>query len=328
LFLLVWISLSSGSERVEDQEGQLVFEEIKEIRQISKRIFTKERKSKDGIKTRRVVGVDIADYDPFLFFDDTKYPSDIEFQDEPHRGFEIVTYMLEGSIIHEDSNGRSKILNQGDLEWITIGKGLVCGGKVQGNKPARALTLWLNLRQSDKMIKPSYQELQSNEIPIGRSTGTEIKVISGEILGVKSPIKTLTPILYLDVKMNPHTRFNHSTFEDWNGLAYVLEGRVLIGGGELTENGKETEGKLIKANQTAVLTKGRNLKFQTNEHSVRLIILSAGPLNEDVLQHGPFIVGSREEFLQTTLDFQKEENGFEGGKSWVESRSQQKRDEL
>src|ERR1700754_3225449 len=183
----------------------------------------------------------LMDFDPFLLLDEmgpVDYaPGEAKgAPDHPHRGFETVTYVLEGEFGHKDSAGHSGTLRAGDVQWMTAGAGVVhselpdpsfveSGGRVHG------LQLWVNLPRRDKMIGPRYQELPSANIPVATSADgkVRVKVIAGEALGVSAAIETRTPILYQHFTLQPGARIEHPVPRDYRVFAYGLSGVGLYG---------------------------------------------------------------------------------------------------
>lgn len=154
-----------------------------------------------GAKVVRVLGNQhIRRLDPFLMLDyfHVKLPGG--FPDHPHRGFETVTYMLEGEVAHEDFKGHKGVIGPGDIQWMTAGKGIVHSEMPTSfTVTSKGFQLWLNLKASNKMINPRYQELKAAEIPIVKKQNMSVKVIAGEWEGVKGPIQVETPSYYFDV---------------------------------------------------------------------------------------------------------------------------------
>jgi len=291
-----------------------------DMRQVVRSIFAREQAEGVGARVRRSIGGEVANFDPFLLLDEARVKAPAGFPDHPHRGFETVSYLLEGSFFHEDSKGNSGLLEPGDLQWMTAGRGIVHSEKPHGNDLTRGLQLWVNLKKSDKMVEPAYQELKDKNIPRAKAPGVEVKVIAGESLGIKSGVRTRTPTLYLDFKMDPHSTFIQDTPEDWNCFAYVLDGKLQIGGDE------NNAGKLVQSSYTAILSKGKQVKLQTVEDGARFVLIGGQPLNEPVIQHGPFVMNTREEIYQAIRDFQTGSNGFENGVQWLQQRAE--KDEL
>ena len=188
----------------------------------------------------------IRNLDPFLLLDEMG-PLDLlpqegrGFPDHPHRGFVTVTYMLEGRFEHKDSQGNSGKLGPGDVQWMTAGSGLVhsempekefakSGGRLHG------FQLWINLRKTDKWIKPDYQDVPSTKIPIVKTPNgkASIKVIAGNYLDTKAVISTLTPILYLHFTLQPGAEVIQPIPENYNAFAYVISSKGLFGKNKIT----------------------------------------------------------------------------------------------
>uniref|UniRef100_A0A8C6DN83 Pirin n=1 Tax=Moschus moschiferus TaxID=68415 RepID=A0A8C6DN83_MOSMO len=151
-------------------------------------VLSREQSEGVGARVRRSIGrPELKNLDPFLLFDEFKGGRPGGFPDHPHRGFETVSYLLEGgSMAHEDFCGHTGQLNPGDLQWMTAGQGIVHAEMPCSEEPVHGLQLWVNLRSSQKMVKPQYQELKSDEIPKPSQDGVTVAVISGEALGIKS----------------------------------------------------------------------------------------------------------------------------------------------
>ena len=183
----------------------------------------------------------ISEFDPFLLLDEMG-PMDVKpgkqkgFPDHPHRGFETVTYLLNGKFEHKDSQGHAGTISAGDVQWMTAGSGVIHsempekefsknGGKLHG------FQLWVNLPKSNKMMKPRYQEIPQSKIPSGTSKesgNVSVKVIAGESLGAKAVINTITPIMYLHFKLEPGARITQPVPEEYNAFAYVIKGKALF----------------------------------------------------------------------------------------------------
>jgi redox-sensitive bicupin YhaK (pirin superfamily) len=159
-------------------------------------------------------------------------------------GFETVSYLLEGEFIHEDCLGHKGLLKAGDLQWITAGKGII-HSEMPGPIDTRGLQLWVNLKNEHKMVEPKYQELEAKDIPFGETDGVHVKVIAGESMGIKSPVKNLTPTHYLDFTLKPGSSFIQPVPEGWTTFLYTLDGEIKIG----------AEETLIKPHCTVVLGK-------------------------------------------------------------------------
>lgn len=231
------------------------------------------------------------------------------FPDHPHRGFETVSYILSGKFIHEDFCGHKGILEPGDLQWMTAGRGIVHCEMPVGKEPSHGLQLWVNLAKEYKMIEPSYQELKDSEIPKKSENGVHVKVIAGESMGIKSPIYTRTPTMYLDFKLEKGSSFTQQVPNDWNALIFVLNGCGIFGSAIKPEK--------AKAHHTLIFSLGDSIFFKNEESELLHFVLIAGkPINEPVVQHGPFVMNSEEEINQTFKDYRQGKNGFEKAPTW------------
>ena len=251
----------------------------------------------------------IRNLDPFLLLDEMG-PLDLlpyeskGFPEHPHRGFVTVTYMLEGRFEHKDSQGNSGKLGPGDVQWMTAGSGLVHsempekefaenGGRLHG------FQLWINLRKTDKWIKPDYQDVSSTRIPQVSTPDGKVsaRVIAGNYLDAKAVINTLTPILYLHFTLQPGGQVVPSVPENYNVFAYVISGEGLFGKDKTTVGEKnlivfENDGEII------------SIREPDNAKSPLDVLLIAGmPLNEPIVQYGPFVMNTREEIDKTLEDY-------------------------
>ncbi|KAH9513841.1 hypothetical protein Btru_031531 [Bulinus truncatus] len=263
-----------------------------------------------GARVRRTIGRrELRSFDPFLMLDEFSGKAPAGFPDHPHRGFETVTYMLEGETHHEDFLGHKGTIKAGDLQWMTAGRGIVhC--EMPGKDLARGLQLWVNLRKVDKMIAPAYQELVDKDIPKGEKDGVKVKVIAGEAFGIKSPVYTRTPTHYLDFLMSPGSHLNHPIPKDWSSFAYILSGEAWFG--------PEDNNQLCKAHHTITFNNDGDSIHVHNKGSedCHFVILSGEPINEPVVQHGPFVMTTHEEIQQAFSDYRKCKNGFENAATW------------
>ncbi|HXZ08575.1 MAG TPA: pirin family protein [Paraburkholderia sp.] len=249
----------------------------------------------------------LMDFDPFLLLDEmgpVDYaPGEAKgAPDHPHRGFETVTYALEGQFGHKDSAGHSGTLNPGDVQWMTAGAGVVHsempdpsfvarGGRVHG------LQLWVNLPRRDKMIAPRYQEIPSASMPVATSADgkVRVKVIAGEALGVKATIETRTPILYQHFTLQPGARIVHPVPRDFRVFAYPLSGK-----GRYGKDGHEVDARtMVVFNQD-----GDTVTLAAGEEPLDVLLLSGVPQKEPVVRYGPFVMNTEDEIRQAVLDYQ------------------------
>lgn len=274
-------------------------------------VLSQEQSEGVGARVRRSIGrPELKNLDPFLLFDEFKGGRPGGFPDHPHRGFETVSYLLEGgSMAHEDFCGHVGQLNPGDLQWMTAGRGILHAEMPCSEEPAHGLQLWVNLRSSEKMVEPQYQELKSKEIPKPSKDGVTVAVISGEALGVKSKVYTRTPTLYLDFKLDQGAKHSQPVPKGWTSFIYTISGNVYIGPDDAQQK--------IEPHHTAVLGEGDSVQVENKDPERSHFVLVAGePLREPVVQHGPFVMNTNEEISQAILDFRSAKNGFERAKTW------------
>merc|ERR1711976_584262 len=226
---------------------------MSKARSIIKIVESKWQGEGRGARVRRSIGrPELRNLDPFLMLDEFagNGAEGAGFPDHPHRGFETVSYLLEGHFIHEDFTGRKGFLYPGDLQWMTAGKGIM-HSEMPGNEPTRGLQLWVNLESKHKMVEPEYQELVSKDIPVVKKDGVKVKVIAGESFGVKSQVRTRTPTYYLDFNLDKTSK-NDVTQQvplGWTTFVYVFEGKINFGG------------KIVNAHHTVVFEDGECIKF-------------------------------------------------------------------
>ena len=256
----------------------------------------------DGVQLKRVIGTQQLNYlDPFLLLDEFGSDKPLDyiggFPDHPHRGFETVTYMLAGKMRHKDSAGHSGVIEAGDVQWMTAGRGIIHSEMPEQTEGMLAgLQLWVNLPASEKMCKPKYQEFSSSEISTEkRGNGITVKVISGTTsLGTQGVIKNnhVNPTFW-HITAPAKTEFSEPINPDDNAFIYVLNGEVSIG------DQKQT----LKKSEIAVLSQGENLLIKAQQNS-DFVYIAGKPLNEPIARGGPFVMNTREEILQAFHDFQ------------------------
>lgn len=264
-----------------------------------------------GARVRRTIGTrNLRNLSPFLMLDHFSVPFGAGFPDHPHRGQETVTYMLDGAFEHEDFVGHAGRIETGDLQWMTAGKGIMHSEmpvKREDGKPNVGLQLWVDLPEKFKLSEPRYQELRDKDIPRANpSEKVEIKVISGDSFGVKSPVQTLVGVWYLDVKVAPGGKVEQPLPAGWTTFLYILAGKPSFAG-------KEVE----PFNTVVLSTSGDGLSVENNgTEEARFVIISGEPLDQRVVQHGPFVMTSEEGIYQAMRDFSSNSNGFERAKGW------------
>ena len=261
-----------------------------------------------GVKLTRVIGQRaLADLDPFLMLDEfgTDNPGDYiaGFPDHPHRGFETVTYMLDGRMRHRDNHGHEGVLVPGSVQWMSAGRGIVHSEMPEQQQGRmRGFQLWINLPAKDKMTAPRYQEFGPQSIPVVRADRARVKVIAGRVAGIAGPIaQPATDPTYLDIELEPGARFSHALPTGHAAFLYVYEGAMRVG----------VESALLETHQLAVLTEGESVQLAgaapvdaAPPRPARAILVAGRPLREPIAKYGPFVMNTREELLQAFEDFQ------------------------
>ena len=252
-----------------------------------------------GVKLRRSLGQsNFARLDPFLMLDEF-YSDDPDdylagFPAHPHRGFETVTYMLDGHMLHEDHLGNKGNLKSGDVQWMTAGRGIIHSEMPQQDRcRMRGFQLWINLPAKEKMKPASYRDLQASEIPeVALPGGGKVRVIAGSVNGTNAPVKPgATDATYLDVHLPAGATFRQPVKDGYNAFAYVYEGAL--------------EG--IAAQSAAVFTTEGDVEVKAGNEGGRFILLAGKPIGEPVVQYGPFVMNTREEIEQALVDYQNGE---------------------
>lgn len=258
-----------------------------------------------GVKLTRVIGTaQLPDLDPFLMLDEfgTDRAEDYlaGFPDHPHRGFETVTYMLDGRMRHKDNHGNEGLLVPGSVQWMTAGRGLVHSEMPEQEAGRmRGFQLWINLPAKDKMTAPKYQEFAPDGLPVvAPAAGVSVKLIAGTVDGVSGPIaQPATDPVYLDITLQAGTAWSYRLPDGHNAFAYVYEGGLDVGEGE--------DARPLAQQELAVLGGGARLQLQAGDAETRLILVAGRPLREPVARHGPFVMNTREELMQAFVDFQQ-----------------------
>ncbi|XP_036401616.1 pirin isoform X1 [Megalops cyprinoides] len=281
-----------------------------QIRRVANVVLSVEQPEGVGARVRRSIGrKELRNLDPFLMLDEFKVSKPAGFPDHPHRGFETVTYLLQGRLAHEDFCGHSGTLKPGDLQWMTAGRGVVHAEMPMSEEPVHGIQLWVNLRRTEKMVEPQYQELKSSEVPKPSCEGVTVAVISGEALGMKSKVYTRTPTIYLDFKLEHGAKHIQLVPLGWTTIIYTLSGTV--------HAGPDDDQKKIEPHHTVVFEDGDHVKLENKTAEVSHFVLIAGePIKEPVFQAGPFVMNTEEEINQAISDYKSGTNGFERAKMW------------
>ncbi len=254
-----------------------------------------------GVTVHRTLGTPaLRHLDPFLMLDhfSSDDPTDYiaGFPDHPHRGFITLTYMLDGHMLHKDSMGNRGDLRAGGVQWMKAASGVIHSEMPQQTDGLmRGFQLWINLPAHDKMGDPAYQELPAARIPTIEQRGAHIKVISGEYAARRGPINDpYTQVTYLDVTLAPREQFKYVFSAGLNAFIYPFEGDLKIGGTH------------IAAHHLVVLGLGDELVVDAGERGSRLIVVAGRPLNEPIVQYGPFVMSSEQEIRQAVDDYRND----------------------
>jgi len=250
-----------------------------------------------GVNLTRIIGSPKLNMlDPFLLLDEfgSNDPNDYiaGFPPHPHRGFETITYMLNGKWQHQDSAGNEGLLGEGSVQWMTAGRGIVHSEMpIQTDGLARGFQLWLNLPKEKKMIEPAYQDIHAEQVPIVKEVFGTVKVISGDYNGAIGPGKSHSPVLILDIQLKEASEIIIPVDDGWNAFGFIYEGNV-------------KSGKSLSKGQLAVYNTEGNIHFKTNSTQASIYLVAGEPLNEPVARGGPFVMNTKSEILKAFEDYQ------------------------
>jgi hypothetical protein len=250
-----------------------------------------------GVKLRRSLGSSpVARLDPFLMLDEffSDDPNDYlaGFPAHPHRGFETVTYMLDGHMRHEDNHGNTGDLGPGDVQWMRAARGIIHSEMPQQTEGRmRGFQLWLNLPAREKMSPAAYRDIPSGQIPVISG----VKIIAGKLGGVTGPIHGgSTDPYYFDVHLAPHAVLDAPLPAGHNAFLYAYEGEAFVG----------EERKPLARRSAGLLSSGDAIRVAGGAEGARLLLLAGKPLAEPVVQYGPFVMNTREEIEKAIVDYQ------------------------
>ena len=258
-----------------------------------------------GVKLTRLLTQDLQQrLDPFLMLD--AFGSDEAndyiggFPDHPHRGFETITYMLQGRMRHSDSAGNSGLLEDGGVQWMTAGRGVIHSEMPEQREGRMSgFQLWLNLPSHEKMCTPWYKDFQNDVIPeTTLSNGVKLRVIAGESHGIAGAVqKQATTPLYLDVHFpeNKDLTFEQFITHQNNAFLYVYEGEVSING--------SSKNLIVHSKEMAILTNEGDFVLMNSNKLTKLLLISGAPLRESIVQYGPFVMNTKEQIIKAVEDF-------------------------
>jgi redox-sensitive bicupin YhaK (pirin superfamily) len=267
---------------------------------------------------RAFAGVPAADLDPFVHMDqmgEVDYePGEPRGTDwHPHRGFETVTYMIDGRFAHQDSHGGGGLITDGATQWMTAGSGILHietppAELVESGGLFHGIQLWVNLPRSDKFATPRYQAIEGGEVKLLSSDdgGALLRVVAGDIDGHRGPGATHTPITMAHATIEPGAWLNIPWNSDFNALVYVLSGRGAVG----------PAAHPIHQGQLAVLGAGDRISVAASEHqdsnrpALEVLLLGGRPIREPVVHYGPFVMNTKAELIQAMDDYQSGKFGI------------------
>ena len=255
-----------------------------------------------GVKLRRSLGSSqTLRHDPFLmldeFFSDDPRDYLAGFPAHPHRGFETVTYMLDGHMQHKDNHGNTGDLGPGDVQWMTAASGIIHSEMPQQSEGRmRGFQLWLNLPAKEKMKPAAYRDIASQDIPVlSAGKDVRVKVIAGKLDDATGVVHGgSTDPHYFDVHLAPGAVFEGALPAGHNAFVYVYEGEARIGEGR----------KPVAHRAAGLLGDGDRVRVEAGEAGARVLVLAGRPLREPVVQYGPFVMNTREEIEQAISDYQ------------------------
>ncbi|RMZ81177.1 hypothetical protein DV737_g2652, partial [Chaetothyriales sp. CBS 132003] len=291
-------------------------------RAIRKTFLAREQSEGAGATVRRSIGTPQQRHlTPFLMLDHFRVPYGAGFPDHPHRGQETITYLLEGSIDHEDFAGNKGTIGPGDLQFMTAGRGIM-HAEMPGSTTElnTGMQLWVDLPEKLKSCEPRYRDLQAGEIPLAKSADgkVSIKVISGRALGVDS-VQDLayTPVWLLDVTIQPGGKLVQEVPKGWNAFAYTLSGLTSFSNGA---DEVAAQAHVQPYHNVIFEQQGDEIIAQVEEGAssepARFILAAGQPHDQPIVQYGPFVTTSRDAVIQAMQDFHNHANGFERAENW------------
>jgi redox-sensitive bicupin YhaK (pirin superfamily) len=323
--LLFVLSLShihaqNGASIPIDQQVVLVSNITLKSRSLDRTYLSVEQSEGYGARVRRSIGrPELRSFDPFLMLDEFRMnvtdqnSGTVGFPDHPHRGMQTVSFILPSSTAgfqHEDFIGNKGTLLAGSVQWMHAGKGILHSEMPFGRGVCHGLQLWVNLPNKERMTNPDYQELKPDQLPIVEKDGVTARIIAGKALDAEARIFTKTPMHYIHFQMKENTHLFHEIPVGWNAFIYSIRGLIRVG---------SQKSKRIRPHHTITLTSNEDengIDIYTDTKDAEFVLLAGQKINEPVYQHGPFVMGNREEIEQTFRDYQYGQNGFEGAARW------------
>jgi quercetin 2,3-dioxygenase len=277
--------------------------EIRVERKVDRIEHPLELGANEQVQRKRLVlhSDDFAALSPFLRLSEDWFAAPGGFETHPHRGMQTVTLVLDGALHHRDHTGADGVLRQGDVQWMTAGRGVLHSEMPYQSEPAHTLQLWLNLPAKAKMIPARYLDQRAASVPVRRDPGVERRIYAGEVEGIAQPHGSEWPIMLVDIAMEPGATCRHTISAAYRGFLYVLAGRAKIG----------AEARGIAAPDVAwfeptqdAASGSTDIIPITAEEPFRALLFAGPPIDEPVVAYGPFVMNSVDEIRQAFTDYQ------------------------
>nr|XP_031863610.1 uncharacterized protein CI109_000862 [Kwoniella shandongensis]KAA5530682.1 hypothetical protein CI109_000862 [Kwoniella shandongensis] len=298
-------------------------------RAVMKSVYAYEVSEGVGARVRRSIGSpELRNLTPFLMLDHFRLEKGKAggFPDHPHRGQSTITYMMSGMSHHQDFLGNHGLLEPGDVQWMVAGKGIVHAEMPYFDpdptkaEDAAGLQLWVDLPQNQKFIDPTYQERKAKEIPTIRpKEGVEVTVISGESHGIKGFVRPVGGCWYLNFRLQkPGASVFQPLPEGWTAFVYIISGKLQVGSDPATAAIHDKYHTLVLTCQPGEngVTLTRPESSSTEEEETRFVLVAGEPLDQKVVQYGPFVVNTQRQAMEAVTDFRMGRNGFERAVGW------------
>lgn len=273
---------------------------MRHVRQINQRVQGMSLIEGAGVPVRRYLGTpELMDVDPFIMLDEFTSDADNQylegFPTHPHRGFETVTYMIKGRSRHKDSTGDEGVLEPGDVQWMTAGRGILHSEMPEPTEEGlRGMQFWINLPAELKMIEARYQNIPSEDICEVKTDDTLVRIIAGSYDSQSGPAQSLTDVTLLDVQLNAGATFTLDVPAENNVILMGLEGEVSV----------ENDAQTFSRAQLVRLSHGDTVHLKAIENA-RFMLASGKPISEPIARGGPFVMNTREEILQAFDDYRR-----------------------
>ena len=269
------------------------------IRQVSKTVIGREVSDGAGVKLKRIIGQPaLRALDPFLMLDEfgSEDAQDYVagFPSHPHRGFQTVTYMLDGLMSHKDSKGNNGTIGAGGIQWMNAGRGIIHEEMPQQSEGLlRGFQLWINLPAAEKMSEPGYQDIDPEKVPeLQIEDHASVKILAGEFQNISGPVSTQTvDPLFLDMVFTKQGNLSVPVSDSANVFVYCYAQQIQIGE------------SVVRAGELVVLSSGTEVSL-SGEGNAKAILLAAEPIGEPVVQYGPFVMNTEQEINQAMMDYQ------------------------